>query len=121
MAHGFNVNTRINVKCHCIAAARRARYEKAACGSAETKNYNETKINPAGASTYNTTCSSAASVTSYADDFTVANRESDSDATANSVRYSRSARYAGAGSRSASNANCSGDARASSRICAAEA
>ena len=41
MAHGFGVNTCINGKRLCIAAARRARYEKGACGEAETKNYNE--------------------------------------------------------------------------------
>ena len=121
MAHGFGVDTRINDKRLCIAAARGARYEEGACGEAETKNYNEKKINAAGASTCHTTRSSAASVTGYADDFTVADCEPDSDATTNAVRYSRSARYANARPRSASDAHCARDTSASSRTCTAEA
>ena len=110
MAHGFSVDTRTNDKRLCIAAARRARYEKGARG--EAKNYNEKEIN-AGASTYHTARSSAASVTGYADDFTVADCEPDSDATTDSVGYSRSARYASARPRNASDAHCSRDTRAS--------
>ena len=121
VAHGFNVDTRIDDKRLCIAAARGPRYEEAACGEAETKNYNEKKINAADASTYNTTRSSAASVAGYADDFTVADCKPDSDATTNSVRYSRSARYASDRPRSPSDAHCARDTSASSRTCTAEA
>ena len=112
MAHGFGVDARINDKRLCIAAARRARYEKGARGEAETKNYNEKEIN-AGASTYDTTRSSAASVTGYSDDLTVADCEPDSDAAPDSVRYSHSARYASDRPRCASDAHCSRDTRAS--------
>ena len=122
MAHGFGAGTRINDTRLCIAAARRARYEKAhPCGEAETENHNEKKINAAAASTYNTTRASTESITRHADDFTVADRESDSDATTNSVGYSGSARDASARPRSASDANCSRLTYASSRDSAAQA
>lgn len=113
MAHGFGVDTRINDKRLWIAATRGPRYEEGACGEAETKNYNEEKGNAASASTYHTTRSSAASVTGYADDFTVADCQPDTDATTDSVRYSRSARYASARPRSASDAHYARNTRAS--------